>query len=142
MKYGLDVATTGEWSDPQRLLELARAAEASGWDGFFVWDIFLPEDDAEPVADPWIALAAIGTVTTRMRIGAMVTPFPRRHPWDVARSLVTLDISRGVALSLARASGGGRTSSSAWVSNLIWPAGSRTSRKGWPSSAGSGPAMG
>lgn len=91
MKYGLDVATTGEWSDPQRLLELARAAEASGWDGFFVWDIFLPEDDAEPVADPWIALAAIGTVTTRMRIGAMVTPFPRRHPWDVARSLVTLD---------------------------------------------------
>jgi alkanesulfonate monooxygenase SsuD/methylene tetrahydromethanopterin reductase-like flavin-dependent oxidoreductase (luciferase family) len=91
MRFGLDVATTGAWADPHRLVELAREAEAAGWDGFFLWDIFIPEDQADAVADPWIALGAIGAQTTRIRIGAMVTPFPRRNPWDVARSLVSLD---------------------------------------------------
>jgi len=91
MRFGLDVATDGPWADPRLLVELAREAESAGWDGFFVWDIFFPEEATDPVADPWIALAAVGAATSRIRIGAMVTPFPRRQPWDVARSLVTLD---------------------------------------------------
>lgn len=91
MQFGLDVATDGPWADPHLLVDLAREAESAGWDGFFVWDIFSPENEMDPVADPWIALAAVGAATSSIRIGAMVTPFPRRQPWDVARSLVTLD---------------------------------------------------
>jgi alkanesulfonate monooxygenase SsuD/methylene tetrahydromethanopterin reductase-like flavin-dependent oxidoreductase (luciferase family) len=91
LSFGLDVATTGEWSDIRRLMELAVAAEGSGWDGFFLWDIFLPEDEAEAVADPWIALAAIAVATSRLRIGALVAPLPRHQPWDLARRLVALD---------------------------------------------------
>ena len=60
MKYGLDVATTGAWGDVRLLMELATDAERAGWDGFFVWDVLLTEDDI-PVADPWVALAAIAT---------------------------------------------------------------------------------
>ncbi len=91
MRFGLDVATTGDWADTRRLVELAVAAEAAGWDGFFVWDILLPEPEDAPVADPVVALAAIAASTSRIRLGAMVTPLPRRLPWEVARELAALD---------------------------------------------------
>ncbi|HET6819217.1 MAG TPA: LLM class flavin-dependent oxidoreductase [Candidatus Limnocylindria bacterium] len=94
--YGRDVATTGEWADPGVLVGLAVAAEAAGWDGFFVWDILLPEgDETTPVADPWIALAAIAARTERIRIGALVTPLPRRQPWMVAKQVASLDVLSG-----------------------------------------------
>lgn len=94
--YGLDIATTGEWADPNVLVELALAAEEAGWDGFFVWDILLPEgDETTPVADPWISLAAIAARTQRLRIGAMVTPLPRRQPWTVAKQVASLDVLSG-----------------------------------------------
>lgn len=96
VRFGLDVATTEGWSDIGQLVELAVAAEASGWDGVFLWDIFLPEDEAHPVADPWVALAAIATVTRRIRIGALVAPLPRHQPWDLARRIAALDhLSQG-----------------------------------------------
>jgi alkanesulfonate monooxygenase SsuD/methylene tetrahydromethanopterin reductase-like flavin-dependent oxidoreductase (luciferase family) len=92
-RFGLDVGTTGEWSDPGTLVELAIEAEAAGWDGFFLWDILLPEDpeSEEPIADPLVALAAIAARTSRIRLGALVTPLPRRRPWKVAREVATLD---------------------------------------------------
>jgi alkanesulfonate monooxygenase SsuD/methylene tetrahydromethanopterin reductase-like flavin-dependent oxidoreductase (luciferase family) len=94
--YGLDVATTGDWADPNVLVELAVAAETAGWDGFFVWDILLPAgDETTPVADPWIALAAIAARTQRIRIGALVTPLPRRQPWTVAKQVASLDVLSG-----------------------------------------------
>ena len=96
VRYGLDVATTGEWADPGVLVELAVSAEAAGWDGFFLWDILLPEgDETTPVADPWIALAAIAARTERIRLGALVTPLPRRQPWIVAKQVATLDVLSG-----------------------------------------------
>ncbi len=46
---------------------------------------------AFPIADPWIALTAIALATSRIRIGPMVTPVPRRRPVKLARETVTLD---------------------------------------------------
>jgi alkanesulfonate monooxygenase SsuD/methylene tetrahydromethanopterin reductase-like flavin-dependent oxidoreductase (luciferase family) len=92
MRFGLDVATTEAWSDIRLLAELAADAEVAGWDGFFIWDLLLAEDNAAvPVADPWVALTAIALRTSRIRIGALVTSLPRRRPWDVARQVATLD---------------------------------------------------
>jgi alkanesulfonate monooxygenase SsuD/methylene tetrahydromethanopterin reductase-like flavin-dependent oxidoreductase (luciferase family) len=92
MRYGLDIPTTGEYAEPRKLADLAVDAEQAGWDGFFVWDALFAEGDmTTPIADPWIALAAIATRTERIRIGAFLTPLPRRHPWQVARQTVSLD---------------------------------------------------
>jgi probable F420-dependent oxidoreductase len=101
MQFGLIVQMTGSLGYPQPLVRLARAAEAAGWDGFFIWDIFGGESDAPtPVVDPWIALAAIAATTERIRIGTMVTPLPRRRPWKLAREAASLDQLSGGRLIL------------------------------------------
>ena len=53
----------------------------------------MPDADSAlgPVVDPWIALTAIAGATSRLRFGALITPFPRRRPWKLARETVTLD---------------------------------------------------
>jgi len=38
VKFGVYVPTHGPYGDPALLRDLAVAAEAAGWDGFFVWD--------------------------------------------------------------------------------------------------------
>ena len=95
MRFALNVPNFGALSDPSILMDLAADAEQSGWDGFFLWDHILLWD-RNPIADPWIALAAIAVRTERIRIGPMVTPVARRRPWKVAREATSLDhLSRG-----------------------------------------------
>ncbi len=90
MRYALYAPPFGTFGDVGLLVELARAAEGAGWDGFFLWDHLLYETDV-PFVDAWIALAAIAAATDRIHIGPLVTPLPRRRPWKVARESVTLD---------------------------------------------------
>ncbi|MDB5059946.1 MAG: class flavin-dependent oxidoreductase [Chloroflexi bacterium] len=99
MYFGIDVPTCGEFADPRVLADLARDAERSGWDGFFLYDQVAPERPL-PLADPWIALAVVALATTRLRLGTLVTPLPRRRPWKVARETVTLDRLSGGRLIL------------------------------------------
>jgi hypothetical protein len=98
MRYAIHVHCFGEYADPRRLVDLAREAEDAGWDGVFVTDHLTARSDrgAEPVANPWIALAAIAAATGRIRIGPMVAALPRRRPWQVAGETATLDhLSQG-----------------------------------------------
>jgi alkanesulfonate monooxygenase SsuD/methylene tetrahydromethanopterin reductase-like flavin-dependent oxidoreductase (luciferase family) len=99
VRYAISIPNFGEWADPRTMVELAREAEAAGWDGFFLWDHIRFSTSPLPVQDPWVLLAAIATVTERMTIGPMVTPLPRRRPWVVARQAVSLDhLSNGRVL--------------------------------------------
>lgn len=94
MKFGLFVPNVGPFGDPGVLVELALAAEHSGWDGFFLWDMLTPvlAPDGPPHAvDPWVVLGAIAAVTERIRIGPMITPVARRSPFKLARETVSLD---------------------------------------------------
>ena len=43
------------------------------------------------MVDPWVALAAIALITTRIRLGTIVTPLARRRPWKLARETVSID---------------------------------------------------
>ena len=90
MRRGLTVAPFETLASPRAMAELAAGAEAAGWDGFFVWDHLL-YSDVRDIADPWTCLAAIAMRTSRIAIGPMVTPLPRRRPQVVARQAVTLD---------------------------------------------------
>ena len=85
--------------DFNAVIDLACEAEHAGWDGFFVPDgiaIDVPKLGAFPLVDPWVALGAIAARTSRIRIGTMITPVPRRCPWKLARECVTVDhLSKG-----------------------------------------------
>jgi hypothetical protein len=89
MRYGITIPPFAEFADVRALAELAREAEAAGWDGFFVWDHMM--FGGFPIADPWVALTAIALATSRIRLGPMVTPLPRRRPVKLGRETVTLD---------------------------------------------------
>lgn len=90
MRYALNLAPFGAFASLHELAALARDAEEAGWDGFFIWD-HLQAEPGLPVADPWVALCAIALQTRRIRLGALVTPLPRRRPWTFARATASLD---------------------------------------------------
>ncbi len=89
MNYGLYLPNFDPYGKARFIAGLAREAEAAGWDGLFLWDD-VAGFDAELV-DPWVALAAAAMTTTRIRLGALITPLARRRPWKFARETVTLD---------------------------------------------------
>lgn len=92
LRFAVNVPNFGEFADVRAVAQLARDAEAAGWDGFFTWDHVLHEANATyPVADPWITLTAIALATERVRIGTLVSPLARRRAWKIARETVTLD---------------------------------------------------
>lgn len=89
MRYGVVLPNFGDYFDPRILAELARDAERVGWDGFFLWDHVLLWPT--PTVDPWVALTAVALRTSRIRLGTLVTPVPRRRPVKLAREAVSLD---------------------------------------------------
>jgi alkanesulfonate monooxygenase SsuD/methylene tetrahydromethanopterin reductase-like flavin-dependent oxidoreductase (luciferase family) len=92
VRYAVNLPIIGEYSNPKALVELAKDAEAAGWDAVFVWDSMVFDPHWKPpVADPWIVLGAIASHTERVKIGTMVAQLARRRPWKVAREVVTLD---------------------------------------------------
>lgn len=95
MKYGV-IITGGE---PAAQVELARAAEAAGWDGVLTWDGIHVGDEI-PTFDPFALMAAFAVATERVTLGAIVQPLSRRKPWEVARQTTTIDRLSGGRLVL------------------------------------------
>ena len=80
-------------ADPADIIGLGLAAEQGGFDGFFLWDHLVHDDrgDGPPVLDPWPLLAVLASQTSRIRLGTLITPVPRRRPWQLAKETVTVD---------------------------------------------------
>jgi len=91
MRHAIFVPNFGVFSDPVLVADLAARSESAGWDGWFLWDHVVYRNGDEPAADPWLTLGAVAANTSRIRLGPLVTPLPRRRPWNVARQAVTLD---------------------------------------------------
>ena len=108
IRYGVYLPNFGPFGNARTLARLAHDAEEAGWDGFFIWDHIAGELRPERMVDPWVALAAIALNTNHIRIGALVTPLPRRRPWKVARETVSVDHLSDGRLTIGVGIGNGR----------------------------------
>jgi F420-dependent oxidoreductase-like protein len=79
------------------LLALARRAEAAGFEAFFRSDHYqsFPGPEGEPTTDAWATLAGIARETSRIRLGALVSPVTFRHPGNFAKIVSTVDEMSG-----------------------------------------------
>jgi probable F420-dependent oxidoreductase len=113
MKFAVAFA----FSDPREYVEMARAADAAGWDAIAVSDHVLhPEridtrypytkdgalrwDAATPWPDPWVAIGAMAAATRRVRFLTNVFVLPMRNPFVVAKAVATAAVMSGGRVAL------------------------------------------
>jgi alkanesulfonate monooxygenase SsuD/methylene tetrahydromethanopterin reductase-like flavin-dependent oxidoreductase (luciferase family) len=80
LRCAVGLPNVGEYGDPRLLVELAGRAEASGWDGVFLWDHVAYRELGWPVADPYISVAAIAARTSRVRVGVLIAALAHALP--------------------------------------------------------------
>jgi hypothetical protein len=80
MRYGFVVP----YADAREFAELAALGEEHGWDGVFTWESLYGEH-------AWVALGAAAMLTSRIRLGTLLTPASRHRPWDLASMVSTVD---------------------------------------------------
>jgi F420-dependent oxidoreductase-like protein len=99
------------WPNPghpwAEMLDIAHHAEATGWDGLWMADHFMPNDVdvSAPVTECWTTLAAVAASVPRLRLGALVTGNTYRHPAVLAKSVATVDHVSGGRVVLGLGAG-------------------------------------
>jgi F420-dependent oxidoreductase-like protein len=90
------------WPNPsqsfEEVLQIAKHAESTGWDGLWYADHFMPDGDdtTAPWPEAWTTLAAVAASVPRIRLGTLVTGNTYRHPAVLAKMAATVDhISQG-----------------------------------------------
>lgn len=102
------------WPSPNRpwdeILELARHCEATGWDGVYFADHFMPNAaDATPLdgdtLECWSVIAALAAAVPRLRLASLVTSVTYRHPAVLANVAAAVDNISGGRLLLGVGAG-------------------------------------
>ncbi|MFI5420316.1 MAG: LLM class F420-dependent oxidoreductase [Nitrososphaerales archaeon] len=91
--YTIDVQ---ESETAKSLGDLARRAENCGFDSFWLMDhVYQVEPQGsipQPVLDSWTTLGALSTVTSKIKLGTLVTANPFRHPALLSKISSTVDV--------------------------------------------------
>jgi probable F420-dependent oxidoreductase len=118
MKFWQSVAFTA----PDQLVEIARGAEAAGFEGVLLSEhLFVPDtysarypysesgrpdfDARSPFPDPWVTMTAMAAATSRLRFATMVYILPLRHPIEVAKVVGSASIFSGGRIVLGAGAG-------------------------------------
>lgn len=101
MVEGQEGVTWDDW------VALARATEELGFEGLFRSDHYGPAVAEEELGslDALATLAALAAITSRIRLGTLVSPATFRHPSVLAKSAVTVDQISGGRLELGIGAG-------------------------------------
>lgn len=104
MRFSIWPRLSQPWDD---VLDACRHAEASGWDGAWVADHFMPNaaEVDDPVDECWTTLAALAASVPRIRLGALVSGNTYRHPAVLANMAATTDRISGGRLVLGLGAG-------------------------------------
>jgi F420-dependent oxidoreductase-like protein len=104
MRFSVWPGAASTWND---LLDIARHAEATGWDGIWFADHFMPNaaDVSGPTNESWTTIAALAATVQRVRIGTLVAGNTYRHPAVLAKMAANVDNISGGRLVLGLGSG-------------------------------------
>jgi F420-dependent oxidoreductase-like protein len=99
---GLDAGTA--W---QRTIDVARSAEALGFESLWVYDHFAvdPPPEEAIVFDPFVELSVIAAETSRARLGHLVLAAAYRNAALTAKMIATLDVVSGGRVELGIGAG-------------------------------------
>lgn len=123
VRFGISrfAQSTADW------FEKAQRAEQCGFDVLWAADhLFHFQRPDEPVLDGWVTLAAWAAITTRIRLGTLITNLSWRSPVLVARAAVALDQISGGRFELGL--GAGAFDDQAMIGVLEMPPGERVAR--------------
>ena len=81
----------------ERVSDIARTAEANGFDSVWVMDHFeqIMGDPAAPILEGYVVLAGIAARTERVNLGTLVTGVLYRNPAVLAKMVTSLDVLSG-----------------------------------------------
>jgi F420-dependent oxidoreductase-like protein len=105
VRFVIWIGTEHPWEE---VAETARVADATGWDGIYLADHFMPNEQPSPLGprlEAWTALGALAAVTTNARLGVLVSGNTYRHPAILANMAATTDRISGGRLVLGLGAG-------------------------------------
>lgn len=104
MRFSYWPGAGNPWNE---LIDVCRHAEATGWDGIWFADHFMPNaaDTSAPVAEAWTSVAGLAALVPRVRIGTLVTGNTYRDPPVLAKMAASVDIISGGRLVLGLGAG-------------------------------------
>jgi probable F420-dependent oxidoreductase len=108
MKLGLFSINTGVCCDPDVASEVAKAAEAAGFDSVWTAEhVVLPDPQVapspaaplSPMLDPAVALSYIAANTSKILLATGIVILPQRNPLVLAKEMASVDVlSKGRVL--------------------------------------------
>lgn len=114
VKFGLFAANFNACADPDTAVEVARAAEAAGFESLWTGEhIVLPDPKTPasplppdaPMLDTIVALTWLAAHTTTIRLASGIILLPLRNPLVLAKELASVDVVSGGRLIVGLGAG-------------------------------------
>jgi F420-dependent oxidoreductase-like protein len=107
MRFSIWPSTVRPWPD---ILELTQHCEATGWDGVYFADHFMPNGPGpEPldgdVIECWSVMSALAALVPRLRLAPLVASVTYRHPAVLAKTAAAVDRISGGRLTMGLGTG-------------------------------------
>jgi alkanesulfonate monooxygenase SsuD/methylene tetrahydromethanopterin reductase-like flavin-dependent oxidoreductase (luciferase family) len=129
VRFSMLIPNLHDWED---VAALALLADQGDWDTIWYADHYMPDTGSAEVVDgdvyeAWSILSAVAAITSRVRIGPLVSPTSVHHPALLANRAATIDQISAGRFVLGMGAGWQITEHSAYGIDLE-PAGKRVSR--------------